>query len=218
MADPKMSQRTESDKQRAWLIGGALLLTSVVFVAAQPGIPTLFGGRTLTIALFAAALLIFAFGIRGSGSVTKRQPLGTAALALLAAWMLLGAALDIAFSSVMYNSIPGVQLAFAYADSFVQFALALIAVMQIGRLRVVPAPWNWVPAWSLGAVSLIWLMIQLAGVVAGAQGNLLSATYILSLDVLVRTGSIVLMGVLAIVLADRMRRRSHVDLEPVSAK
>jgi hypothetical protein len=207
MAASKMIVQSESDLQRAWFLGGALLLATVVLLTTQSGIPVLLGGEALRSGLFAAALLIFAIGIRGSGSVTARRPLGTAALTLLAAWMLLGSTLSVVFSSFTIDSVPGVLLGFGYIDAFAQFALALIAVMQIGRLRVVPTPWNWVPAGALAAVSLSWLVIQLLGLVVGAQGNSVTTLFILNIDGLIRSTSVVTLGVLAIVLADRARRR-----------
>lgn len=172
----------------------------------QTGLPTLFGGSVLTTVLFTAALLVFALGIRGSGSVTARRPLGSAALVLLAAWLLLGESLSVIVTSQAIDTVPDVLLGFGYVDPFVQFLLALIAVMQIGRIRVVPAPWNWSPAWVLAAVALSWLVIQLVGAVDGAQSNPLPALYILSVDGIVRTASTVVLGVLAVVLGDRTRR------------
>jgi hypothetical protein len=218
MAASKMNVQSVSDLQRAWFIGGALFLATVIILTTQSGIPVLFGGETLRSALFAAALLVFAIGIRGSGSVTARRPLGTVALILLAAWLLLGSTLNAVFSTFATDAVPGVLLGFGYVDSFVQFALALVAVMQIGRLRVVPTPWNWVPAWALAAVSLSWLVIQLLGLVLGAQGNTLLTLYILNMDSIVRSASVVLLGVLAIVLADRARRRQPTEAQSISAE
>ena len=218
MATSKMIAQSESDLQRAWFLGGALLLATVVLLTTQSGLPVLFGGETLRSTLFAAALVVFAIGIRGSGSITARRPLGTAALILLAAWTLLGSTLSIVFSSFTSGGVPGAMLGFGYVDSFVEFGLALIAVMQIGRLRVVPAPWNWVPAWTLAAVSLSLLLTQFLSLIVGAQGNTLTTLYILGIDGLVRTTSVVTLGVLALILADRARRRQPRQTESLSTE
>jgi hypothetical protein len=69
----------------ARFIGGALLLATVVLgVTAHPGLSLGFGGDIIGVALFSASMLVFAYGIRGSGSITSRRPLGTAALTVLA--------------------------------------------------------------------------------------------------------------------------------------
>lgn len=85
MTDHRIPDRIVSDARRAWFIGGVLLLATVVLgVALQPAVSLIVDGGTIGTTLFSASLLVFAFGIRGSGSVTARRPLGTAALTALA--------------------------------------------------------------------------------------------------------------------------------------
>jgi hypothetical protein len=104
---------------------------------------------------------------------------------------------------------PTVLMSFAYADSFVQFALALVAVMQIARLGAVPAPWNWVPAGVVAALTVTWLLLQvLGGGSATTYGPNLVTWLLMGLDGLARIGGTVLLGVIAIVLADRVNRRA----------
>jgi hypothetical protein len=153
---------------RAWLVGGILLLTTVVFGVASQSLLTLTGaGGIIGTALYAAALLVFAYGIQGSGSVTARRPLGTVALTVLAVWLMLGTVVSAILVSAFPNdSPPGALLQFGYRDPFVQFAAALVAVVQIRRVGVVPVPWNWAPTWALAAVSVPWLLMRL--ITAGA--------------------------------------------------
>ncbi|TFD68075.1 hypothetical protein [Cryobacterium ruanii] len=205
MVESTKSHRPETDPARAWLLGGALLLATVVIGVAQPALSLIPLGGNIRPALFAAALLVFALGIRGSGSVTARRPLGTIALILLAVWMLLGSVLENVIASSFSNDpLPSSLMAFGYVDSFVRFALAFIAVMQIARAGVVPAPWKWVPAVVVGAASVSWLLMAVLSV-GIRQGYGLGAVAVLSVDALVRVGGTVLLGVLAIVLADRAR-------------
>ncbi|MET3770236.1 hypothetical protein ABIB15_002944 [Marisediminicola sp. UYEF4] len=178
-----------------------------MIVVSQPAIAVVPGGGTLSTVLFSAALLIFAFGIRRAGSITARRPLGTAALTVLAVWLLLDLALaGVVASSISSDTAPTAVLAFAYVNVFVQFLLALVAVMQIGRLGVVPSPWNWAPAWALAAVSASWLLTQVLGALGTTQGAIGLSNALMSLESLTRTGGTVLIAVLAIVLADRMNR------------
>lgn len=206
MVEAMKSHRSESDASRAWMIGGALLLTTVVIGVAQPALSLIPLGGSIRPVLFSAALLVFAFGIRGSGSVTARRPLGSIALTALAAWLLLGWVLqDIIASTFSNDSLPTGLMAFGYVDSYVKFALALVAVVQIARAGVVPGPWKWAPAGVVGAASISWLLIEVVSV-GSTQGFGLGTVALLSVDALVRVGGTVLLGVLAIVLADRTSR------------
>ena len=203
MADSQLLDRVHSDTTRAWRLGGGLLLASVV-LGVTLGSGFVAGAEILRTALFSAALLVFAVGLRGgAGSVTARRPLGTIALAGLAVWLLLGSALqDILAASLSDGSATTPVLVFAYADAAVQFLLALIAVVQIGRSGVVPAPWTWLPAWAVAAVTASWLLSQLfAG--STAIDPMLTTVVLISLDSLLKVGSTVLIGVVAVVLADR---------------
>ncbi len=80
-------------------------------------------------------------------------------------------------------------------------AAALVAVVRIGRARVVPAPWNWAPAWALAAIVLTGATGQMTAL--ASAGSLDVAMTLLTLDGLVRTAATVLLGVLSIVLATR---------------
>ena len=92
MASSQLRDCAVAPVSLALLIGGGLLLASVVItVIALP--PLLPYAEMVGPALFSAALLVFAFGVRGEGSVTARRPVGTITLALLAVWLLLGSVL-----------------------------------------------------------------------------------------------------------------------------
>jgi hypothetical protein len=183
----------------------------VVFGAAfQP--PALgVGGGFIGPVLFSASLLVFAFGIRGSGSVTARRPLGTAALTALATWSLV---VPIVLGLVVAGDrLPDWLLTFGYVDSFVRFVLALVAVVQIARAGVVPAPWNWAAGWVLAAVAGAWLLEQVIAVGATQNAPFLAST-VLTVEGLVHIGGTVFLGVVAIVLADRSRRPQAASVFP----
>jgi len=206
MTDTQVNERAESPASRALFIGGALLLASVVAtVAFQVGFyPVSWLGYIPTI-LFSAALIILAFGIRGSGSVTAGRPLGTFALASLALWLVLSDVFHATVMSTLVETSPtAVVVALNYIDLVVEVALAVIAVVQIARAGVVPVPLAWVPTWVLGAVTATWLLTQLVGLTVANVS--LIPMIVFALDGAVRIGGVILLGVLAIVLGDRMLR------------
>jgi hypothetical protein len=216
MVDTKTLSGPETDAPLTWFIGGALLLATVIVGVVQPAISQIVFGGSIRTVLFSVALLFFAWGIHRSGSVTARRPLGTTALTALAAWLLLGSVFEgVIAESFSNDPAPGALQVFSYLDSFVRFALAFVAVMQIARAGVVPAPWNWAPAWVVGAASASWLVMAIVAVGA-SQDYVIFTMLLLSVDGLVRVGGTVLLGVLAIVLADRARRPKTVTAARVA--
>lgn len=80
-----------------------------------------------------------------------------------------------------------------------------------------PAPWKWVPTWIVVAVSVSWLLLQLVGGgSATVFGPNLVTWILMGLDGIARIGGTVLLGVIAIVLADRANHRSTATLPAVS--
>jgi hypothetical protein len=185
--------------------GGVLLIAATVFgVIFQPVASLIPGGAIIGVALFSASMLIFAFGIRGSGSVTARRPLGTTALTVLAIWVLLIWVLQSTLLSRDFmpsDSTISSLLALGYVDSIVQFVAALVAVVQIARAGVVPPPWNWAPSWALAAVAAPWVFEQIIAVGAAPSAESLAMDFG-PVGGLIRISAGVFLGVLAIVLAN----------------
>lgn len=209
MTDLGIGNRAALDTSRTWFVGGTLFLASAVLVLTASTAQMWFLSGNIDTVTIAAALLVFAFGYRGSGSVTGRRPLGTAALVLLAVWLLLQPVLAGTVSTAIDQGQPTDSfVGFGYTYIFVQFTLALIAVMQIARAGIVPAPWNWAPAAVLAATCVSWILLQIIGVQIGVSGEtpprLIFA--IGTIDALLRLSGLVFLGVLAIVLADRSGR------------
>jgi hypothetical protein len=197
-----------SNLRQAWLLAGSLLLAAVVLGASLHAVTDVFRGvRVLAPALFAASLLVFALGLHGVGSVTARRPLGTAALAILAVWVLVAPLLTDILGTGAPDG-PSAALVFSLVDPYVRFALALVAVVQVGRARVVAPPWNWLPAWVLAALTVPWVIGQVvaASVTPGSESAFV--LYIGAFEGLVGVVGAVAMGIVAIVLADRDRGRT----------
>jgi hypothetical protein len=207
--------RAATDARRAWVSGGVLLIAATVFGPIfQPVASQIPGGAIIATALFSASMLVFAFGIRGSGSVTARRPLGTTALAALAIWVLLIWGLQSALLSsnfVLSDSTMNSLLAFGYVDSIVRFVAALVAVIQIARARVVPHPWNWAPTWALAAVTTPWVFEQIIAAGPAQSAGSLALTFGPT-GSLIYIGGPVFLGVLAIVLANLSRRTRTVPI------
>jgi hypothetical protein len=185
--------------------GGLMIAGAVLPFLFEPFLSTpLLSGSLLSSLLFAAALALLALG---STSVTARRPLGTAALLVLAAWVVVVAIVPQAtFRGVGQPSAAelGAFRAFEYVDIGVRFLVGLVAVIQIARSDAVPRPWRWAPTWVLAAVTVTWLLQALAAATTrdGASAGVAVAAV---LDGIARVGGVILLGVLAIALPDGSR-------------
>ncbi len=205
MTSTRTHDRGIAAAQPAWIAGGILLVASGIFafVARPSGTPGYVVSIT-GVALFSAALLVFAFGARGSGSMAGGR-VGTAALVVLAVWRLASAvfwgALAVESGSALIQA-QGLLITLNYIDLLVQFAAALVVVIRIGRARVVPRPWNWAPAWALAVVVAEWVLGQALAAVEWVP-------FLNGLGIAVEVCVPVFLGVLAVVLATPGVRRAR---------
>lgn len=193
-------------RRRTWVTGGALLIAAALLglgAVSAPGLP--FGIAQL---LFHAGAVVFAVGLGRGGSVTARRPLGTAAIIALAAWTLLvtPVAWMLVNEALPFDAADGAYMStvrmIGMTDQVVTLVLAIIAVMQIGRIAVVPKPWNWAPLWALGAIVVAQLMPNLlAAATRIGDQTVLGALF--SLIPLVTAAAVAFLGVIAIALAAR---------------
>ncbi|SFO00748.1 hypothetical protein [Mycetocola miduiensis] len=194
--------------RHTWFVGGSFLLGSLVlgWNSHLPS-PVVSVISVLGTMLFAAALLVFAFGFRRAESVTARRPLGTAALTILAVWVLLSPLLtDVLLSGPIENEPSSALIVYSLIDPYLRFALALVAAMQVGRTPVVPAPWNWAPAWALAVLTVPWVLGQVVTAGTSPESDPTLMMYLTAFDALARSICTVVLGVVAILLADRVRR------------
>lgn len=207
MIDVDASGKAALQRRCTWMTGGVLLLASVLLDLVMNAMPGVWMG-TLSQLLFAAALVIFAIGLGTGGSVTARRPLGTGVLIAFAVWNLawpwvmgliaypsavVGRAADDYFATMQLLGVIG---------QVVSLILLALAVTQIGRLRVVPRPWNWAPLWALAAVVLCQVLQSILVVASPTAGQEVLIT-ISGLFMLVNVLAMAFLGVLAIVLATR---------------
>lgn len=206
-------------RRLTWMIGGISLIVCGVIGMLQY---SLFGiAQTAGIVLdvvFAAAVLLFAVGLSREASVVARRPLGVIALAVVALWPLATRAaqpflprMDAAtFEAGMaaYREAETVLTTVFFVNLLVSLAASLLASVQIARAGVVPRPWNWAPLWALIASVAAGVIPQILFSAAGSAGTQVYteiAVLLGALGVLSRTLGL---GILALVLAARVRNGS----------
>jgi len=193
-------------RRRTWLVGGVLLLLCALLGLGFSSLNSLLFSVpfNLPLALFGAAVVVFAIGLGRAGSVTARRPLGTGALIALAVWQLV--------SPLIMLPLPeggGAQEQFVLmltivstATVLITLVLAVIAVVQIARAGVLPNPWNRAPMWALVVVVATQVLPELVA----ATGSIIDQAPLVALydfALLVEMGAVAFLGVLAIVLALR---------------
>ena len=190
--------------RRPWVVAGALLLVSAFIGYALENVPGLSGYLAGPL-LWAASLLILAFT---RDSITARRPLGTIALVVTAVLPFAIRVLTTALGSAVALDADALRqlVVVGYAQSLLQFAAALVAIVRIGRTGVVPAPWRWAPAWALGVVTAIWIAEQLVGLTVPPGGGIPLIGTIAALGAIARIGSAVVLGALALALGMRLLR------------
>lgn len=179
-------------RERLWVTGGSLLILSVVVGLV---FQTTTGVGWIVRLLFAAALVLFALGWRGVGSITARRPLGTVALIVLGVWPWLN---DLFWLAI--QPAAEVSVVIGTAPMVGQLAVALIAVSQIVRAHVLLKPWVWAPAVSLGIVVAVQVGMMVFGLNSQDQTALLAA---MNLVTLAQAVAVVGLGVVAIMLSAR---------------
>jgi hypothetical protein len=187
---------------RVWITAGALLICATViplaFMSASPRSPVAWTGTVL----FASALVLLAVGYRGVGRITRGQEYGTVGLFVLAAWLVVAAIV----APIVHETsdLEGIRT-FAYVSFAIQIAAASTAVVAIGRAAVLPAPWNWAPAWTLAARGCAAVLTQLPNQ-SGTEDFPALIDAMQRLDSLAGLICPLFLGVLAIVLGARAGR------------
>lgn len=151
----------------SWVIGGALLIGSAVLPWALGPEPAMLVTAVIGRLLFLAAMIVFAFGLRGVGSVVAGRTLGVVALLVLGAAPLVFGLIPL--QQVEPSDLGLLQL-LGYSELAIEAAAALVAVVEIARARVIPGNWRFAPAIALAVVVLVQVIGQVVGVAAGSAG------------------------------------------------
>jgi hypothetical protein len=189
----------------AWLWGGGLLVGSVVLqVGASPTVLGSVGGYVaLTWAgrlVFAAALVIFAVGLRGRDSLVARRLPGLLSLLVLAGEPLIVGLVQLVVPVTVSDTAAASAL--GYVDLTVWVAAAILSVVEIGRAGVLPRLWAWAPAVGLAVVVGIFALVQVVGVALGERA-MPDVALLLALGGFVTVLVPLTLGILAIALGAR---------------
>lgn len=189
------------DARLAWQVGGSLLIAHSVLdlmLSAAPLGP-IPGAGYLVVALWAAALLVFALGIRRSGSVVARQRVGVVALVVAAA--------EPVVSRFLWDVIPlevaDPQLSIMVGQALQVLSLAalVVAAVVIGRAGAVPQRVRWLPLLVLAVTAAAQILLQIVAVAGqGAVNGEALTRMFWAASALGTIGSLIL-GILALVLA-----------------
>ncbi|MGV9194919.1 hypothetical protein ACQ143_11305 [Microbacterium sp. MC2] len=213
---------TPSAPVTAWAWGGGLLIGSALLqLSMMTGFEAMPGARQvgfwLGSAVFAAALVLFALGLRGRGSVVAGRMPGIVALLVLAAWPVLDAIGGLLVPASASTAAEFEAYAvWATVAAVVWLAAALGSVVAIGRAGVVPGRWRWAPAWGLAVVVGSLLSTQVVAVALGSDGMQVVLP-LLQLQSMLTVLVPVLLGILAIVLGLTPRRVGAVRVYPPEA-
>lgn len=193
-------------RRRSWIVGGSLLLASALLsaVSGAAGFPVPAVSFVGALA-FTAATVVFAFGIPDGGRVIGPSPRGSVAPGTIALLMFGFWPLATAISwSIPVNYSPAMPLfsVLAYVEIVVPLAAGIIAVVSIARAGTIPAPWNWAPAWALGAMILPSLVVEFLAVATPTELQALTPGLTV-FGLLVAVGVPGFLGVLALLLAPR---------------
>ena len=93
-----------------------------------------------------------------------------------------------------------------YLQLLIGLLAVIIAVTAIARAGIVPSPWNWAPTWALVALAVPQILVQ--AIAAANPADLQQAAQWISLlGVIVAVSAPILLGVIAIALAQRPAHR-----------
>ena len=160
------------DGRIAFLLGGGLFAASAILNVAltpmsgsdhphsgnvQLSVPDLV--HLAAALLFGAGVVLFAWGVRGKGSVVARGALGLTALTLFAVSIPLVDAIGLLFG-VAYPDEPLAAAAGSVnlVATLVMPAARVTGAMRIALVGAVPGGWRWLPliAMSFGIVLALW--------------------------------------------------------------
>lgn len=201
--------------QRTWTWAGAGLIVCGLSGMMQNSLPAMPGTDLLqafSTVIYAASILLFAFGFSISASVVGREPVGMIAMVVVAIWPLV--------DFIISRTLPLEPVAGSSGWSglevlslLIPAAASLVAAVQIGRGRTAPWPWRWAPLWAFAFFALTWAVPQVILVTERPEDIQGFAGLFLMLGGMGSLAGTLGLGILAIVLAAR-QRPSSIEIYP----
>lgn len=204
MTDAADSVPAVRDAQRVWIIGGSLLVahSAIILILGAYPMPIAGAGTVLDV-IWAASLILFAFGFRGAGSVVARQPVGIIALVVAGLQPLLASLAWRVVPTAVESFDQQLNLILGQGLAAVMLAALVTAAVVIGRAGAVPHRLRWLPLIVVAVVASADVLTQV--VVTSAVGTLVRldiTALIFGTRILGQLG-VLLLGILAIVFAPR---------------
>ncbi len=187
------------DVRLAWVIGGSLLIAHAILplITQAMYVP---GLGIVSSLLWAGALAVFAFGVRGQGSVVARRPLGMTALV---AGGLIPLAEFALWAVIPTESFPqGSLIPVGQGIRVVLLAALVIATVQIARAGVVPSRVRWLPLILVGVCAAMQAAAEAVAITEPGIVLALLPAYVFVTSVMPTIAALTL-GIVAIVLAPR---------------
>ncbi|MHC2999521.1 hypothetical protein [Microbacterium sp. HJ5] len=197
------------DARLAWIIGGSLFIGYGVLLLALGAMTgaAVPGSGAIASAVWAGGFLVFAFGVRRSGSVVDRQPVGVAAMVVAGVLPVL--------STVLWWILPApaidsaVLIMIGQGLAVLMLASLLVATITIGRSAALPQRVRWLPLIAFAVVSAAQILGQFVPSATSLPAEAMIGLYFGS--VLLTPLALLLLGILAIVLAPREAPAAPVD-------
>lgn len=190
------------DARLTWLVGGSLLSGYAVLVLTLSRNPVYVPGAGVVLhVVWAAALGVLALGIRRSGSVVARRPLGITALAVaalepLASWVL--------WQLVpMDEASPSWSIMLTQTIAVVSLAALVVAAVVIARAAAVPHRLRWVPLMVITICAGLQIAVQVIFVAVSGSRAYVDLTALYFTASTMGTLGVLLLGILTIVFAPR---------------
>lgn len=167
------SALTTPGGRTTFVVAGSILAASAVAamvstaIGSRAAVPFRLWGSEydalplLASVLFAVALVIFAWGLRGEGSVVARRPVGVISLTLFGVWNLLLALL----APPILEANPGENLPsllIIIGLPILQPIVGIIAAGSIVRARAVPGGLRWAPLVALVPYLVLYVVLLLS--------------------------------------------------------
>jgi hypothetical protein len=205
-ASGNASVRSAKDARLAWILGGSLLIAVGLLPMALQAASVLVPGLDLFgDALWAAALTVFAFGVRGAGSVVARRPLGVTALLVAGLLPLAG---TLAWRFVPVGSVtPGTAIPITQIQLVLMLAALLTATVQVGRAPVVPSRLRWLPLIAVVVVAVAFAGAQIIAMQVPTLGQQVLSLFV-AVTTLVPALALFAVGIAAIVAGAQLPPRA----------